>query len=399
MRPPVPARARGCERRRGRRRLRALDRVLVLVDTSASRAPVMGRQVELVRGLVAALPADAVGLDRRVRSQRRRDLSRPGGAGGGGGDRVVRARCARRPRTSERRSGVRQPRGHDASCSSATASRRWASTTRRGSRRSSAARRSRGSTRSRVGRSLDRATLAALAAAGREPGAILDGRDPAHAARQLAAALPRELPIRVDGAMASFPATTRGLAPGEPIWVAGRRFWRRPAGGADRGARDRADAEAGGSRPRAAGGRPRRDRRADGAAAANAAARGRESIGARIEALALIHHLVSARTSLLVLEVGRRRAQHVDGRGAARRGTGGEARRNSSRIARQRLGWRRSRYRAPVVRGGGGGGPARHMEAAGGQVVRRRVAAERGAATAAIRRRRCGLRRCRPERR
>lgn len=283
----------------------ALDRVLVLVDTSASRAPVMARQVELVRGLVAALPPDAevaiAAFDHGVAEVYRGPVRGAGAAAaalyerGALGASDLGAALGRAVASGMARVVIV---GDGAPTLGEHEPARLAAIVR-------------GSPIARidaiqVGTALDRDTLAAVVAAGREPGAILDGRDPAHAARQLAVALPAEEPIRVDGAAASFPATTRGLAPGEPIWVAGRRSGGRAGDGplvVRIGARtvELSPQPADPSRVRRAAARAELaalTERLQQATAPDA----RAALGAQIEALALEHRLPSARTSLLVLE-------------------------------------------------------------------------------------------------
>nr|HEX4313772.1 VIT domain-containing protein [Kofleriaceae bacterium] len=72
-----------------------------------------------------------------------------------------------------------------------------------------------------VGDAIDRDTLGPIVAAGARPGAILDSRHGDQLAHQLATALAPAQPIRVDGATSWWPQTTAGLAPGDPVWVAG----------------------------------------------------------------------------------------------------------------------------------------------------------------------------------
>ncbi len=305
---------------------RGIDRMLVLVDTSASRAPVMGRQVEQVRALVAALPPDATvaiaafdhGVDEVYRG-------RAGGAGvavgrlyehGALGASDLGAALRRAAASGAARVVIV---GDGAPTLGEHEPARLAAIVR-------------GSPIARIdaiqiGQSLDADTLAAVVAAGREPGAILDGRDPAHAVRQLAAAPPPEEPIRVEGAEASFPATTRGVAPGEPIWVAGRRAGDGPLV-VRIGART-VELEPG----RTAPARVRRaaakaeiaaltEQLQRGGGGGGAGAPSSAELGARIEALALEHRLVSARTSMLVLEsdADERRMLTAAERGEAERG-------------------------------------------------------------------------------
>ena len=65
--------------------------------------------------------------------------------------------------------------------------------------------------------------LAPIVAAGMKPGAILDARELHHVVRGLETAVGEDQPITVPGALQTWPATTHGLAPGEPAFVVGRR--------------------------------------------------------------------------------------------------------------------------------------------------------------------------------
>lgn len=151
-----------------------------------------------------------------------------------------------------------------------------------------------------VGQTVDRAVLAAIVQAGREPGAIVDARSMARAMRQLTTRLPRELPIRVTGATASWPATTRGVAPGDPVWVYGRRSGAGPL------AIRIGDREVALKPTTAKGQIARAVAKAEVAALSEqlvrAAETDRPAIAQRLETLALEHFLVSPRTSLIVLE-------------------------------------------------------------------------------------------------
>ncbi len=281
----------------------ALDRVLVLVDTSASRATVMANQAKAVERLLAALPADATvtiaAFDHRVTELYRGpasgagDIATPlfdhgalgasdlGGAlayaGTSGLDRVILigdgtptlgeqdpAKLAAALGTVGRIDAVQ------------------------------------------VGASIDRDTLQKIVRAGKLPGAILDGGNAERLVVQLATAVSPAEEIRVTGATASWPPTTRGVAPGDPIWVFGLRAGSGPL-------RIRV-----GDRevtvtpitvtPRTAG--ARRVRRAVAGAelavlterVTDADDAGKVKLAAQIETLALAHELVSMQTSLIVLE-------------------------------------------------------------------------------------------------
>jgi hypothetical protein len=153
-----------------------------------------------------------------------------------------------------------------------------------------------------VGQSVDRDTLAIVVAAGQVPGAILVGRDPTQVARQLTAKLAEPRAIRVAGAK-TWPATTAGVAPGDPIYGFGLR---------SEAASEPLTMSVGSQRfsvtPRR--GDSREVRRA--VAGAELAALGTElqlaksdargKLAQQIEALALEHQLVSPMTSLIVLE-------------------------------------------------------------------------------------------------
>jgi hypothetical protein len=167
-----------------------------------------------------------------------------------------------------------------------------------------------------VGQSLDRDTLALVVAAGKTPGAIIVGRDPKQVAHQLTTKLAEPRAIRVTGAK-TWPETTAGVAPGDPIYVYGMR----------RGAKSAPLAFSIGTRrftvtPRR--GDSREVRRAVAGAElaalttelqlAKSDARGK--VAEKLEALALEHQLVSPLTSLIVLESDADE-QRVFGSGAA----------------------------------------------------------------------------------
>jgi hypothetical protein len=272
--------------------------LLVLVDTSASRMPVMAAQANLVRDLLARLPAATpvrvAAFDQRVTplyagtaagakgiAERVLDHGALGASDLGGA--LAYARTASVERVVLVGDGVPTLGETDAQ--------KLAKTLGRVQRVDAV----------QVGDSLDRETLQAIVAAGTAPGAILDGRDATRLAAQLQLGLPAERAIHVAGAIASWPATTRGLAPGAPIWVHGlrdgsgelavhvgeRALTVRPvAGDAKRVRRAVASAELA-----ALTERMQRVPEAE-----------RLALGTQIEELALAHQLVSAKTSLIVLE-------------------------------------------------------------------------------------------------
>lgn len=288
-----------------------IDSLLVLVDTSASRAPVMATQASLVRDLLAQLPGETrvsvAAFDHRVTplyegtAGGTRDIATAildhGALGASDlGAALVHAQSAGAKRVVLAGDGV-------PTLGETDASKLAASLADSGVERLDVV---------QVGASLDRDTLRALVAAGRVPGAILDGSDATRLVAQLQRAVPAEVAIRVEGALASWPATTRGLAPGTPIWVYGLRDG---TGDVVVHAGDRT------ATVRALPGDSTRVRRAvAGAEIAaltermqRAPAGERAELGNQLEALALEHQLVSARTSLLVLESDELERRFLDG--------------------------------------------------------------------------------------
>ncbi len=200
----------------------SLDHSLILVDTSASRSTVMGKQVELVRQLVTSMPADATvviaAFDHEVSELYR-------GAAGSAASAVVRlydhgalgasdlggalVRAAVSGMTRVILIGDGVP-----TLGETVAGKLASRVTGTSIQRIDAV---------QVGATVDRDVLGVLVRAGTRPGAILDGRDPRRVVHQLSSALPAELPIQVEGGTEVWPKTTRGVAPGESIWVTGRR--------------------------------------------------------------------------------------------------------------------------------------------------------------------------------
>ena len=282
----------------------AVERAMILVDTSASRATIMGRQAAVVQQILDGLPADAdvivATFDQGVTELYRGNAHEAGssvavklqshgalGASDLGGALAV-AAASGMARVIVVGDGSATIGEHEPS---------------------KLAQLVHGSKIERidavqVGTSIDRTTLAPIVLAGRLPGAVLDARDLAAVSRGLATAVPSEQPIVVEGAVETWPATTRGLAPGEPAWVVGRRApghdtdelairigthtarLQPHAADADRVQRAVAIAEVADLTERA--------QRAPEAA--------REPLNRQLETIALANNLVSARTSLLVLE-------------------------------------------------------------------------------------------------
>jgi hypothetical protein len=196
----------------------ALDRVLVLVDTSASRAAILARQVDAMRRLLDELPGDAEvavavfdqAVDELYRGPARgahrvADAVVAHGALGASHlaaalDHAARAGMARVVLLGDAVAtlGERDPARLAAIVAESAIERIDVI---------------------QLGQAIDLAAARAIVGAGRSPGAILDGRDLGRVARQLALAVPDEQPIRVAGATAIWPATTRGIAPGDPVFV------------------------------------------------------------------------------------------------------------------------------------------------------------------------------------
>ena len=279
-----------------------VDRVMILVDTSASRSTVMGRQADFVRRLVAAIPVQAMVsiavFDHDV-TELYRGLAQDAGRGV---DRVLEhgaLGASDLGRALDRAAASGMSRVVIVGDGSPTLGESDAG---------KLAARLAGSAIVRVdavqvGQSLDRDTLRVLVRAGKQPGAIVDGRDVPRVVRQLTTALVPELPITVVGAMKVWPATTRGVAPGDPIWVTGlsptgassltiqigeRRVTVTPRPG---------DA----TRIRRAVARAELVQLTEQSHAETDGAK-RGAITHQIEQVALAHNLVSSQTSLLVLE-------------------------------------------------------------------------------------------------
>jgi hypothetical protein len=272
-----------------------LEHVLILVDTSASRAPLMAKQVGLVHAIAAAVHGDVTiaafdhGIDEVYRgpaSAATPDKLLDHGALGASDLGKALGYAASTGMTRIVLVGDGTPTlgesdpGKLAAIVSAVG-------------RIDAV---------QVGDNVDADVLRAVVAAGRHPGALLDGRDAMRAIAQLQLAIPAEQPIVVDGASETWPATTRGIAPNEPIWVFGHR-----SGDGNLAIRVGDVSVSLVPHP----GTASRIRRAVAGTEIAALtqqltdakdADARTKLGADIENIALANNLVSARTSLLVLE-------------------------------------------------------------------------------------------------
>jgi adenosine/AMP kinase len=199
-----------------------LDRVLYLVDTSASRAPVMGKQVHVLQRLMQAQGerglAAVVAFDQTTEEVYRGNAAHEHTAGSrllqrgalGGSDlgaALARATTAGMSRVVIIGDGMPTLGEHDPKKLAAIVS------TSRIVRIDLV----------QVGAAVDRTTLLPLVRAGQQPGAVLDGNDAETAAWQLAAAIVPPVAISVEGATQTWPATTKDVAPGEPVFVYGLR--------------------------------------------------------------------------------------------------------------------------------------------------------------------------------
>jgi len=276
----------------------ALDRVLFLVDTSASRSEVMGNQVALLRRLLAAMPADAM-VAIAAYDQEVSELYR-GRAGSAAGSLV---RLFEHGALGASDLGAALDRAAGSGMSRVVVIGDGVPTLGETDPAKLARRLGSGLDRIdaiQIGGALDRDVLGQLVRAGKSPGAILDGRD--GVLEPLTTALPAPVAISVDGASAAWPRTTAGLAPGAPLWIAGRRSTR---GALAIRIGDRALAIQ--PRPGDAKRIGRAVARAEIAdlserAAATSDDKQRAEIEGSIERLALAHDLMSSQTSMLVLE-------------------------------------------------------------------------------------------------
>jgi tetratricopeptide (TPR) repeat protein len=155
-----------------------------------------------------------------------------------------------------------------------------------------------------VGQTIDRAMLAPIVAAGIKPGAILDARELHHVVRGLEIAVAEDQPITVPGALQTWPATTHGLAPGEPAFIVGRRA----AGHTN----DALDVRVGAYTAHVAPGHAKLEHVDRAVAMARVAVLGerlgkasdaeRPALQQQLEKLGVDNNLVTAATSLIVLE-------------------------------------------------------------------------------------------------
>lgn len=279
----------------------ALDRVLILVDTSASRATVMGKQATAVRAILATLPPHAdvavAAYDHAVTELYRGDaahgidvVDRLFDVGALGASDLGRALAFATSQGMDRvilvGDGMATLGEHEPGALAALV---------------------KGSAIQRidavqVGATIDRDALAPIVAAGAMPGAILDGRDLSRVTRQLAQSIGPERRISVAGAR-TWPATTRGVAPGDPVYVFGLRTGQGPL-----------RVEIGGHASTVVPSQARSETLVQRAVAGARIAEmtdqlarvgegtQRTALATEIEKLALAHSLVSMQTSLIVLE-------------------------------------------------------------------------------------------------
>ena len=279
----------------------SVDRVLYLVDTSASRANVMGKQIRILEALLDLHPSNSfvsiTTFDQSVGELYRgpvggaKDamsyLVQHGALGSSNlGAALQRAAVSGMSRVVIIGDGVATAGEHDVAKLSSIVS---------------------GSRLERVdvvqvGQSLDRTSMQRIVRSGRTPGAILDGANPEQTMRQLRTTLTTPVEVSVDGATGVWPKTTRHVAPGEPVFVYGMRagsdsdplvihvgkqtITMTPRKGHDRLRRTVARAELADLVEQLQGAK-------DDVAT---------TLGDQIEKLALEHSLVSPRTSLIVLE-------------------------------------------------------------------------------------------------
>ena len=197
-----------------------LERVMILVDTSASRAQLMGRQADVLDQLLANFPDDTqvtvAAFDQGVTELYRgtahaaadvgQALQRHGALGASDlGGALARAAASGASRVIVIGDGTPTIGEHRAG---------ELAKLLRGVERVDAV---------QVGQTIDRTMLEPIVAAGARPGAILDARELHRVVRGLETAVGEDQPIAVPGALQTWPATTRGLAPGEAAFVVGKR--------------------------------------------------------------------------------------------------------------------------------------------------------------------------------
>ncbi len=194
-----------------------LDHVAILVDTSASRATVMGRQAAAVEQLVHELPGDAeivvAAYDHEVDELYRGRASNFRGAGDLLAHGALGASNLDKALTYAATTAMRRIVlvGDGTPTLGETDPAKLAAHLKVTERVDAI----------QVGTSIDRDTLGALIHAGVHPGGIYDAREPA--IDKLSTSAQPVQAIAVAGATKVWPATTAGLAPGEPVWIFGHR--------------------------------------------------------------------------------------------------------------------------------------------------------------------------------
>lgn len=270
-----------------------LDRLAILVDTSASRATVMGRQAAAVEQLVHGLPGDAeivvAAYDHEVTEIYRGRASGFRGAGellahGALGASNLDVALAYAATTA-------MPRvvlvGDGTPTLGETDPGKLAAHLKLVERVDAI----------QVGTSIDRDTVGALIRAGAHPGGIYDARE--STIDKLSASAQPVRTIAVAGATKVWPATTAGLAPGEPVWVFGHRAKVEGFTAYLGDGKVALDAHEGKLVERIVA---RAEITTLNEAFALATGTDKAPIAKQIEQLALANHLVTSQTSLLVLE-------------------------------------------------------------------------------------------------
>jgi hypothetical protein len=292
----------------------SLERTFLLVDTSASRAPLMSTQAQLVRALLARIPA-TTSISIAVFDQGVTELYRgPAGEAADVANRILEhgalgasdlgGALARAAAAGARRVvviGDAAPTAGEADPARLGALVRGTTIERLDT--------------VQLGQALDRDTAQAITSAGQRAGAMLDGREPSRLFTQLTTVVLPEQSISVEGATAVWPSTTKHVAPGDPVWIFGTR--------ASESTTTPLVAHIGSltmtlvpsasdsKRVTCAVAGARIEELSDRMATADATSR--TGLAAEIEVVALDHGLVSSQTSLLVLENDRDEAQLLGG--------------------------------------------------------------------------------------
>ncbi len=280
----------------------SLDGLMILVDTSASRDALMGKQADLVQRLVAALPPDTA-IKIATYDQATTELY-----AGPARDAVdIASKLYEHGALGASDLGAALARAANAGVSRLVIIGDGVATIGETSAAALAARlRDSGILRIdaiQVGGSLARDTLGPITQAGKQPGAILESRDVPALVRALSYALPSEVPISVEGATAVWPKTTRGAMPGRPLFVTGHL----PAGSREVAIKigqrviKLAAREGDSLRVGRAAGRAEVGDLGDQLALVRDPGK-RLQLEQKIERIALANNLVSSQTSLLVLE-------------------------------------------------------------------------------------------------